>query len=134
MTIIELLGNLYKKKVGAFQNLKSSKLKITDFYPILFFALIVSVTIIFFSVSSFISKKNLEHESNFKQITHSNDFSNLTNFFISKINSPYNEIKYSIRKNDTIEKILKNYNIRNEEINSIAVKLRKKKAIEYLLW
>ncbi len=127
MTIIELLGNLYKKKVGAFQNLKSSKLKITDFYPILFFALIVSVTIIFFSVSSFISKKNLEHESNFKQITHSNDFSNLTNFFISKINSPYNEIKYSIRKNDTIEKILKNYNIRNEEINSIAVKLRKKK-------
>ena len=40
------------------------------------------------------------------------NFSNLTNFLISKINSPYEEIKYIIKNNDTVEKILKKFKIK----------------------
>ncbi len=127
MTIIQFIENLFKKKVGSFQFLRINKTKLTDFYPIIFFAIIVSISIIYFSISNLVSKKNLEHKNNFKEITRSNEFSSLTTFFISKINSPYEEIKYSIKNNDTIEKILKNYNINKEDINSIAVKLREKK-------
>ena len=50
--------------------------------------------------------------NNLKVVTNSNDFSNFTNFLISKINSPYKEIKYQIKNNDTIEKILKKFDIK----------------------
>ena len=63
-----------------------------------------------------INKKNKENENNFKEITKTNDFLNLTNFLISKINSPYKEIDYIIKNNDTVEKILKKIQNKNEDI------------------
>ena len=53
------------------------------------------------------TKKNNENANNLKEITKNREFSNLTNFLISKINSPYEEIDYVIKNNDTVEKILK---------------------------
>ena len=44
-----------------------------------------------------ISKKNLNNQENLSKISKSSEFSRLTNFFVTKINSPYNEIKYSGR-------------------------------------
>jgi len=46
---------------------------------------------------------------------------------ISKINSPYEEKGYVIKNNDTIEKILKEYKIRNEDIRDISLQLKKRK-------
>ena len=74
-----------------------------------------------------ISNKNEKKINNFKEITKSNEFSNFTSFLFSKINSPYKEIDYVINNNDTVEKILKKYKIRNEDINVITVKLKEKK-------
>ena len=64
--------------------------------------------LIFYFNQIYINKKKLKIENNLKEITKNNEFSNLTNFFISKINSPYEEINYIIKNNDTVEKILKN--------------------------
>ena len=45
---------------------------------------------------------------------------------ISKINSPCKEIKY-IKNNDSIERILKKYDIDNNDIKNISLKLKQKK-------
>ena len=47
------------------------------------------------------------------------NFQILTNFLISKLNSPYEEINYVIKNNDTVEKILKKFKINNEDIQII---------------
>ena len=64
---------------------------------------------------------------NITEVTKSNDFSDFTDFLISKINSPYKEINYIIKNNDTVEKILKTYKVRKEDIKIITVKLKEKK-------
>tara|TARA_X000000950_G_scaffold243680_1_gene299289 strand:- start:20 stop:1210 length:1191 start_codon:yes stop_codon:yes gene_type:complete len=74
-----------------------------------------------------INKKKEENTNNFKEVAKTNEFSNLTNFLISKINSPYEEINYVIKNNDTIEKILKEFKIRKEDIKNISIKLKEKK-------
>ena len=61
------------------------------------------------------------------EISKSSGFSNLKNFFISKLNSPYEEIDYIIKANDTVEKILKKYNVKNDDIKNISTKLKQKK-------
>ena len=58
------------------------------------------------------------------EITKRNDFSNLTNYLISKITSPYEEVEYVIKNNDTVEKILKKFNINNQDIKKISSKLK----------
>jgi len=73
-----------------------------------------------------INKKNIETKNNLTEIAESNGFSNLTNYFISKINSPYEEVNYVIKNNDTIEKILKNYSIKSDDIKKISTKLKEK--------
>ena len=74
-----------------------------------------------------INKQNKKNENNFKEIVKTNDFLNLTNFLISKINSPYKEINYIIKNNDTVEKILKQFKIRNADISNISLKLKARK-------
>ena len=88
---------------------------------------LVFFSILFFIVANLIAHKNKVNDDNFKEVLKTNEFLNLTNYFSSKINSPYEEIKYVIKNNDSIEKILKNYNIKNEDIKEISVKLKEKK-------
>jgi murein DD-endopeptidase MepM/ murein hydrolase activator NlpD len=127
MTLTQIFQNFYKKQVNLFSTIKVNKLKIKNFNPIVFLGFIVLFSIIFFSISNLISKKNEQNKTNLINVTQSNDFSNLANYFISKINSPYEEINYIIKNNDTIEKILKNYSIKNEDIKKISTKLKEKK-------
>ena len=70
-------------------------------------------------------KKDQEQEKNLKIITKSNEFFNLTNFLVSKIKSPYVEVKYTIKNNDSVEKILKKFNIKSEDIKNISLELKK---------
>ena len=73
------------------------------------------------------TQRNIEKQNNIKTITTSNEFSKFTDFIISKLNSPYSEIKYVIKSNDNIEKILKNYQVKSEDISEISTKLKRKK-------
>ena len=131
MTIIQKINNFFKKKNNLFSIIGPKTLRIQNFNPVVLISFIIIFSAFFFISSSFINKKNKENTNNLKEITETNEFSNLANFFISKINSPYEEIEYVIKNNDTIEKILKKYKIRDEDIKNISLKLKKKLANIY---
>ena len=127
MAFIKYFNEFQKK----WQNLSvftgQNKLKISKFNLTLFFSLILLFSIIFFSLSNYISSKNIENRENLGKVTNSNEFSNIAKFFISKINSPYSEVKYIIKNNDSIEKILKKYNIKQADKKNISNQLKHKK-------
>ena len=126
MTIIEKINKFAKKKYNLFSINSPKALQIQNFRPIVLISFIIIFSGVFFISYNLLHKKNKENISNFKEITENNEFSNLANFFISKINSPYEEIEYVIKNNDTIEKILKKYKIRDEDIKKISLKLKEK--------
>jgi len=127
MTITQIINNFYKKKFNFLSSIGLKKLKIFNLNPILFLTFVIFFSILFFTISNVINKKDKETKNNLTEVVESTGFSNLTNYFISKINSPYNDIEYVIKTNDTIEKILKKYNIRNIDIKNISTKLKEKK-------
>ena len=108
------MRNFVKKKYNFFSIISPKSLQIKNFTPIFLISIMIVSSGVFFISSNLIEKKNKKNANNFKEITETNEFSNLANFFISKINSPYEEVEYVIKNNDTVEKILKKYEIRNE--------------------
>ena len=126
MTIIQKIGFFIKKKINFLELSETKIFRIQKINPFVLISFLVFFSLIFFITSNLISKKNKENESNFKEITKTDDFLSLTNFLISKINSPYEEINYVIKNNDTVEKILKQFKIRKEDIRNISLKLRAK--------
>ena len=127
MTLIQKLNSLFKKISNYGSSSKLQKIKILDYKPLLLISFFTLFSIIYFSIENVLKKKNELSEKNLKSISESSDFSNLKNYFFSKINSPYQEIKYSIENNDSIEKILIKYGIKSEDIKSISVKLKEQK-------
>ena len=127
MALIQKIGLFIKKKINIVSLLDTKIFRIRKFNPIILISFLVIFSLIFFITSNVINKKNKENASNFKEITQTNDFLNLTNFFKSKINSPYKEIDYTIQNNDTVEKILKQFKIRNKDIRNISLKLKERK-------
>ena len=85
------------------------------------------LSLIFFTTFNYNEKKIVENKKNLKVISKSSEFTNLKNFLISKINSPYEEIKYLIKNNDSIAKILRKNNIREDDIKIVSAKLKEKK-------
>ena len=127
MTLIQIFNNYFKKKTLNLFSISDYKFRFENFKFLILLSLIVLFTIIYFSLTNFIEEKNKENIENLNTISKSNDFLNISNYFISKINSPYKEINYTIRNNDSIEKILKKNNIKENEINNIVEKLKEKK-------
>ena len=126
MTIIEKFTDFYRKKIVQITFFKSNKSRILNFNPIIFFSLILLVSIIFFSINNTINQRNIENHKNVKTISGSKEFSNLKGYLISKLNSPYKEIKYSINNNDSVEKILKKYEVKLEDVKEISSKLKRR--------
>ena len=127
MTLIQKIRNLVKKRYNLFSTISLKSIQIKNFNPISLISIIFIFSGLFFVSSNLIDKKNKENSDNLKEITENNEFSNLANLFISKINSPYEEVEYVIKNNDTVEKILKKYEIRDEDIKKISLKLKEKK-------
>ena len=97
-------------------------------YRYLFYLLsIFIILIIYIAASNLVENKNQNESKNFESVINTRDFSNLSEFFISKINSPYKEIKYLIKNNDSVEKILKKLDINSNDIKIISNKLKKEK-------
>ena len=126
MTLIQFINKFYKKKDLYLSTKLLVKMKSYNF-NLTILSFIVFFSILFFIVANLITHKNKVNGDNLKEVLKTNEFLNLTNYFSSKINSPYEEIKYVIKNNDSIEKILKNYNIKNEDIKEISIKLKEKK-------
>ena len=105
MAIIQKINNLLKKKNNFLSFLDVKTTQIQKFNPLILISFLVIFSCLFIISSNLIKKKNKENVTNFNEITENSEFSNLTNFLISKINSPYEEIRYVIKNNDTGEKI-----------------------------
>ena len=88
--------------------------------------ILFSVTLIFLLlIASYY--KNEEVPINKKEIIiyPQSDIKIIRDFFFSKINSPFLYNNYEVKKGDTIEKILKNYKIKNYEIQNIINQYKK---------
>jgi len=127
MTIIQKIAIFTKKKLNFFSLIDVRALHFQKLNPLILISFLIVFSVLFFVSSNLIQKKKNENTNNLIEITKNKEFSSLTNFFISKINSPYEEIGYVIKNNDTIEKILKEYKIRNEDIRDISLQLKKRK-------
>ena len=126
MTIIQKINAYLKKKYQIFTFINAKALRIEKLNPIIFLSFVIIFSGLFFIASNLINQKNKKNTENFREIAETNEFSRLTNFFISKINSPYEEASYIIKNNDTVEKILKNFKVRNDDIKKISTQLKKK--------
>ena len=127
MAIIQKISTFFKKKNNNFFLLDTKSPKIQKFYPLILISFLLIFSGLFFISLNIINKKNELNRNNLEEISKSNEFLNLSNFLISKINSPYREINYVIKNNDTVEKILKNFKIRNQDIKIISTQLKEKK-------
>ena len=127
MAIIQKIAVFLKKKNNLLSLLNSRDLKIQRFNPLIIVSFLIVFSSIFFISSNLINVKNKEHASNLREITETSEFSNLTNYLISKISSPYVEISYVIENNDSVEKILNKFRINNTDIKRISAKLKNQK-------
>ena len=127
MAIIHYFNNIFRKIKKSELSYKLSKIKILNFNTVILFFFIVFFSLLYFISLNLVSKKNLNNQENLSDISKSNEFSQISNFLVAKINSPYKDIEYTIKKNDSVEKILNQFNIRDEEIKEISLKLKQKK-------
>ena len=89
--------------------------------------LVVLFFLIFLIIFNLVNQKNKKEIDNFNLVVKSEKFKNLGDYFISKINSPYKEVKYLIENNDSVEKILKKFEINADDIKIISNNLKQKK-------
>ena len=129
MTFIQKTRYFWKKKINFLSQLDARAFKFQKFNPFFIITFVIIFSGFFFITSNLINKKNKDNEKNLNEITKSSEFSNFSNFLISKINSPYKEIDYIIKNNDSIEKILKNFKVQDEDIKNISIKLKQKKLV-----
>jgi murein DD-endopeptidase MepM/ murein hydrolase activator NlpD len=108
--------------------------KITNFlnflnqkkYPFYFF--VIGVFFVVYSlVVNQIKTYTKVKESNFNSFLKSEEFNNIKEYVFENVKSPYKEYDHTVENNDTLEKILKKYNIGNNEINNLTSKIVKKK-------
>ena len=127
MTLIRKLNDFFKKTTNKPQSSIVQKLRNLNQNYLVLFSILIFFSIIFFVSGNLIEKKKFNNAKNFKDTTKSTDFVNLSNFLISKINSPYKVEKYLIENNDSVEKILKKFKIQKDDIKNISLKLKQKK-------
>ena len=118
MALNEIFKN-FKKMAGNYRALNWK-------YFFYLFSIILFFTI-FIIISNLINQKTKMESQNLNSLIESKEFSNLTDYFVSKINSPYKEIEYLIQNNDSIEKILKKLEINTNDIKIISNNLKEKK-------
>ena len=127
MALIQKIKNFVKRKYNSLSIISSKSSQVKNSNYIFLISIMIIFSGIYVISYNFINKINEEKRSNLKEITETNEFANLAHFFVSKINSPYEEIEYIIKNNDTVEKILKEYKIRDKDIKNISFKLKEKK-------
>ncbi len=127
MALIQKIKNFVKREYNSLSIISSKSSQVKNSNYIFLISIMIIFSGIFVISYNFINKINEEKRSNLKEITETNEFANLAHFFVSKINSPYEEIEYVIKNNDTVEKILKKYKIRDKDIKNISFKLKEKK-------
>ena len=105
-----------------FKKIKKGKFLI--FFGPIFFILFVYTSITY---NTILKERRIEAITSFLS---NNDTILLKNFLLNKIKSPYLEYDYLIKEGDTIEKILKKFSIKNDQVDFIVTKIKKMKLSE----
>ena len=123
------LNEIFNRFPKIFNKFKKneSKLKAINLNYFFYIFLIFIFFAVFIIISNSINQKNKKHSENIQSVVKSKEFINLGDYFISKINSPYQEVEYIIQNNDTIEKILKKFDVNVNDIKIISNNLKQKK-------
>tara|TARA_A100001011_G_scaffold390229_1_gene473250 strand:- start:462 stop:1805 length:1344 start_codon:yes stop_codon:yes gene_type:complete len=121
--ILSQIPNIFKVKKNMNSGYSESKSRNYLFHTFL----IILFFLIFILIFDLINQKNKREIKNFNTIVESNEFLNIGDYLISRINSPYKEIKYKIEANDSIERILKKFQINSNDIKTISNSLKQKK-------
>ena len=123
------LNQIFNHFPKIFKNFKNRNgiYKVLNWKHFLYFFSIMIFFTIFIIISNIINQKNKVESQNLNLIVASKEFLNLSDYFLSKINSPYKEIKYLIQNNDSIEKILKKLDVNKNDIKIISNNLKQKK-------
>ncbi len=125
MTLNQIFDNIFKALRSL--KVKDSEAKTFKWNYFFYIFLIFVFFLVCIIVSNLINVKIKKETQNLSSIVKSKEFINLGDFFLSKINSPYKEEKYLIQNNDSVEKILKKFNIRGQDIKDISTRLKLKK-------
>jgi murein DD-endopeptidase MepM/ murein hydrolase activator NlpD len=120
--IFSLFSKIFKKLKRNQSEFKPIKFK----YFFYLFSIIIFSTI-FITTNNWINQNNKKQNQNFNSIVKNEEFINLSDYLISKVNSPYIEVEYLIQNNDSVEKILNKFDINASEIKVISKNLKQKK-------
>ena len=128
MTIIQKMTFFISKKANDLLMFKTNRFKLgaINFKPLIIFLIVSLIFVVFFMSINTLDKKVIQDKNNLDDLTSTSEFTNFSKYLLSKLNSPYEEHNYTIKNNDTIEKILKNFEIKSKDIKSISAKLKKK--------
>jgi len=124
------LDQIFRRFFKIFKEIKNrnNELKEARNWSYFFYSFLIIVFFLIFIITfNLISQKNKKEIENFNLVVKSEEFLNLGDYFISKINSPYKEVKYLIENNDSIDKILKKFEVSTNDIKIISNGLKQKK-------
>jgi murein DD-endopeptidase MepM/ murein hydrolase activator NlpD len=123
------LNQIFQSFFKIFQHIKKKDIHFLNknWKNFIYLSIFLLLGLIFIIATNTINKINKTQNQNFNTVLNSKELKNINNYFISKINSPYTEIKYVIQNNDNIDKILKKFNINSKDIKVISNKLKQKK-------
>jgi murein DD-endopeptidase MepM/ murein hydrolase activator NlpD len=115
------VSKIFKKKIFFFLTFLNKKNYSLYFILISIFFIIYTLVLVQINFN-----KKLK-ENNFNSFLKSNEFNNIKDSILESIKSPYEEYNYTVENNDTLEKILKKYNIDNVDTNNLINEIVKKK-------
>ena len=95
-------------------------------YLVFFLSLVVLIFFYLFFSKKIFTDKELEKKS-IKNIEESNRLLNLKEYFLERYQSPYKKYTYTIKNNDSIEKIFNKHNINYNETKLVVNDLKKRK-------
>ena len=123
------LNQIFSRFPKMFQDFKRNdrNYKILNWKYLVYLFSIILLFSVFIVISNLINKKNKIESQNLNSLVESQEFSNFSSYLVSRINSPYKEIKYLIQNNDSIEKILTKLNVNTKDIKIISNNLKQKK-------
>jgi|TARA_B110000211_G_C14029625_1_gene531484 murein DD-endopeptidase MepM/ murein hydrolase activator NlpD len=124
MAIIDYFNKLKLNKFGVKDD-QNNLIIVKKYY--LHFLAFIFLSIFYFFISNQIENFNKMKRENFDNFIDEQDLVNLNKYFFKNIKSPYREYNYTIKNNDSIEKILNQFQVEKDEIKSIVYGLKEKK-------
>jgi murein DD-endopeptidase MepM/ murein hydrolase activator NlpD len=66
-------------------------------------------------------------QNNFNTFLKSSEFNNIKNYIFKNLNSPYQEFTYTVQNNDTIDKVLRKFDVDVNDVKNITAQIANKK-------